>query len=610
MTLGTGGIVSSASNAQTLNVPITLSGVSTISNSGAGTLTLGGSLAAQGNLTFAGSGPTVVSGPSFVAGGNVTISGGANVGISAPFAPSGNVTIASGGSATISGPVSLPGPLTFTNNASSLLNISGGLNANSNLLTIAGSGATTISGAGFTNSVGATVNSGAGVVTISAPVTLSNSASFTNNGASALNIASVETADNALTITGSGNTVISGAITDLTGSGSLIKTGSGMLTLSGSSGYGGGTTLTQGTLDVQNASALGIGNVSAISSSSPVKPAYLHLYSTTAGTIANNITTSGNGNGGSENGTVYDTGSGIIQNDLGNNTLSGMITVTNGGGMSVYKVNGGSLTLSGTVTTGVFNGSGNLFRTLDLGGIGPGTISGLITQSNGTNYMCITKIDSGLWTLSGTQNTWTGPLQVGNGTLAVATLGDGGTGSNGTGAITLGSSISNTATLQFIGSSGTTSRQVTLGGPAAIDASGSTPLVLDGPVSLAAGFLGDNLVLTGDGAGEDNGAIDIGTGSLTKNGVGTWTLGGDNTYSGGTYVTSGELILTNNDAILDGSSLTVGNASAFPTEVTATRLAAVPEPGTLARVGRRGGAHAALSTRQEKSNDCKLAAGS
>ena len=56
---------------------------------------------------------------------------------------------------TISAPVSLSGALTLTNNNSTPLNLSGGLNGNatvtaSNMLTIAGSQATTISGPGFT----------------------------------------------------------------------------------------------------------------------------------------------------------------------------------------------------------------------------------------------------------------------------------------------------------------------------------------------------------------------------------------------------------------------------------------------------------------------------
>ncbi|MGO9110076.1 MAG: autotransporter-associated beta strand repeat-containing protein, partial [Thermoguttaceae bacterium] len=89
----------------------------------------------------------------------------------------------------------------------------------------------------------------------------------------------------------------------------------------------------------------------------------------------------------------------------------------------------------------------------------------------------------------------------------------------------------------------------------------------------------------------DSGSIS-GTGmEVIKAGSGTLVLSGSNTYSGGTYVTDGKLIVAASDALLDGSSLFVGaNAvSAFgtvvPADVSAPAAsslpAPVPEPGTL-----------------------------
>ena len=76
--------------------------------------------------------------------------------------------------------------------------------------------------------------------------------------------------------------------------------------------------------------------------------------------------------------------------------------------------------------------------------------------------------------------------------------------------------------------------------------------------------------------------------ALSMTGSGTLVLSGTNTYTGGTTVNGGTLIATNNEAIADGSSLTVGNASAFPAPmVPAAAIASVaavtpvPEPGTL-----------------------------
>ena len=62
-------------------------------------------------------------------------------------------------------------------------------------------------------------------------------------------------------------------------------------------------------------------------------------------------------------------------------------------------------------------------------------------------------------------------------------------------------------------------------------------------------------------------------------------LSGTNTYRGGTIVGAGTLIATNSEALPDGSSLIVGNASFFPSYAPVIPAAAalpVPEPGTMA----------------------------
>ena len=48
---------------------------------------------------------------------------------------------------------------------------------------------------------------------------------------------------------------------------------------------------------------------------------------------------------------------------------------------------------------------------------------------------------------------------------------------------------------------------------------------------------------------------------MIKIGFGTLTLSGSNTYSGGTIVDTGKLILAGNDALARGSSLTVGTGT-------------------------------------------------
>ena len=83
----------------------------------------------------------------------------------------------------------------------------------------------------------------------------------------------------------------------------------------------------------------------------------------------------------------------------------------------------------------------------------------------------------------------------------------------------------------------------------------------------------------------------LGAIELVLNGSGTQVLSGTNTYTGGTVVDAGTLILTNSEAVLDGSSLTVGNAALFAPIVPAptVSIASVPEPGAWAMLALAAG---------------------
>jgi autotransporter-associated beta strand protein len=78
-----------------------------------------------------------------------------------------------------------------------------------------------------------------------------------------------------------------------------------------------------------------------------------------------------------------------------------------------------------------------------------------------------------------------------------------------------------------------------------------------------------------------------GLGSLIKTGSGTLVLSGTNTYTGGTTVADGKLIVTNPQSLASGTDLTVGNALAFPAPIVADEAlpggfssSSVPEPGS------------------------------
>jgi autotransporter-associated beta strand protein len=98
---------------------------------------------------------------------------------------------------------------------------------------------------------------------------------------------------------------------------------------------------------------------------------------------------------------------------------------------------------------------------------------------------------------------------------------------------------------------------------------------------------------------------------LTATGSGILTLSGTNSYTGGTIVNGGELILTSATAVLDGSNLTVGDPGAFPAPIipsptassepdAAASIAAVPEPGALALLAACAAVAASLWTRMPK----------
>ncbi len=119
-------------------------------------------------------------------------------------------------------------------------------------------------------------------------------------------------------------------------------------------------------------------------------------------------------------------------------------------------------------------------------------------------------------------------------------------------------------------------------GPATISDGGgnntiAVPITLGSNLSVSAS---PGSALTIAGAISESG----GSHSLTLSGGGELILSGSNSYTGGTTVDAGALIVTNNEAIVDGTSLTVGNSSLFPAAVvpsTAAAVTPVPEPGTL-----------------------------
>jgi autotransporter-associated beta strand protein len=132
------------------------------------------------------------------------------------------------------------------------------------------------------------------------------------------------------------------------------------------------------------------------------------------------------------------------------------------------------------------------------------------------------------------------------------------------------------------------------------DALGSTVLLGSGALSVV-----------GTVATSFDGTISGSGGSLYVQG-GTLTLSGSNTYSGGTFINGGELIVTKIAALADGSSLTVGNAALFhspspivPTAAATSAAMPVPEPGAIVLAAALGGGAVLFRRRHRRYHSSK-----
>ncbi|MDP3469427.1 MAG: cadherin domain-containing protein [Daejeonella sp.] len=474
---------------------------------------------------------------------------------------------------------------------------------------------TGISAGGALTNSSATAVDYSGLVTIGAATSIATSAGDLN----LTNLGTI-TGAFALTLSGSGNGSISSIIG--TGAGTVVKTGTGSWTLSGASTYTGVTTISVGTLKV-GANNAGISNSSAVTVTSTLD---LNGFNATIGSLAGagTVTSSQAGSvtlttGGNNTSTVF---SGIIQNGSGTlnltkagtliftvsglSTYTGLTTINTGtialgaagdgtnsplgtidGGTrvntgAVLNVNGitlstseplalngtgiaaagalinGSATLSadysGLITLesassivattaarelnitnpGTITGSG---FGLTLGGAGIGTMSSIIGTGAGT----LTKIGAGTWTLS-SANTFTGGATLSAGILninhsqALGTV-------DGTFTITAGT-INNTS-----GSSINT-----LYYPMAWNGSFTFTGANDLNLGTGAVTLGASIVATIAANNLTVGGIVSGsTFSLTKAGNGTLSFGSNDVTISSLTISAGTLLSTSGNLNLKGN---------------------------------------------------------
>ena len=359
-----------------------------------------------------------------------------------------------------------------------------------------------------------------------------------------LTISKGQTLTGDLTVQISGNrmtasTAVLGAVTlsgVLTGSGGLTLTssgnplntnlyGTGTLTLTGANNYTGPTTIKSGKL-VLDTAANRLATTAAVALGDVGTTAKLALGGTTAASqtlIA--LTTTG-------------LGGSVVGGNTSNSTL-----------------------LLNIATSNTFGGT--------LGGVG-----------TNENNLALTKQGAGTLTLSNAANTFTGQVLSDSGTIQVTKLENNGTASSvgsGTGSLRLGSDA--TATLEYIGTTDSSTNKViqigtnvaTNTGSAAIFNNSSSGKITFTATSfnqvVGAATVARALILGGSHTGAANeitGIIqDHNTGgggivSLTKEGASTWALSGANTYTGDTTVNSGVLAVNGTSIANNGKLVIAG----------------------------------------------------
>ncbi|MDO8544212.1 MAG: autotransporter-associated beta strand repeat-containing protein [Opitutaceae bacterium] len=338
-----------------------------------------------------------------------------------------------------------------------------------------------------------------------------------------------------LTLTGSSTGIgnISGLIS---GTGAIVKSGTGIWALSGANTFSGTTTVSQGTLQIDSnapsGSAGALGNATSA------------VTLNDAGTGANNTALLIGTDGVTIGRTITGANAGTGTTSLGGNLTSGVGTFS--GAITLNK--SASLTADGT---------SNVTFSSVIGGTGAG----------------ITKTGIGTVTLSGS-NTYTGATTISQGTLqlnANAPSGAAGTLGNASSAVNINdSNTSANNTALMIGANG-----VTVARDINVVNFGTGVTTLGGNITSGSGTFSGGVTLNKSAALNADGTSTIdftgvvsGTGNITKTGDGTVTLGGSgaNLFLGTATVNAGTLALAKTGgALAINGNIIIGDGSGTDT---------------------------------------------
>lgn len=319
------------------------------------------------------------------------------------------------------------------------------------------------------------------------------------------------------------------------------------------------------------------------------------------GTYTNTIQvlTIGANNGSGTFSGVLEGGGGLSQSGSGVEVLTGANTYTAG-----TNINSGTLQIGNGGSTGSLSASSSSSNTITDNGTLVFSRSNNIAQGSQFTPNPIigsgglVQLGPGTLTLNA-QNSYTGPTVISGGVLNATNLGYEGSPSaigQGSGSPNPADLVIDSGTLQYTGAGAQTSNWLfTVGrtGAATLNASGGpggtlTLGVNGGALAFANSAAPATLTLTGSGAGSLGATIgDSGTGasitSLVKTGAGTWTLSGNNIYSGTTAVSAGTLTIAGVNA--GTGPINVNAGALYITGSAATTTISVAGGATLGGTG-------------------------